>query len=177
MAEPILPLGPIARSRTIKRRYLAWLQDTVHGQPEAARFCAATLTLKQGIMHSGALELLDRDKTSKCLQQSLARLNSEVFGNAYRRYAKKLLCFPVIERTKLGERWHVHMILQIPAYMRDKEFFKLFAAVWRKNEWSQSQFKIEPLPGHDVKHWAKYCLKDFVMDDETIDIPNVHISR
>lgn len=175
MNAPFERLGPIARGRAIKRAYSAWLQQAVNLQGEAARFYAITLTLRQGMYRSGTLELLDRDKTSMCLRRSLDRLNSAFYRNAYRRYKKKLLCFPSIERGKLSGRWHVHMILQVPDHMHGREFVERFSKVWRRNEWSHEEFDIVPLSGRDVQHWTKYCLKDVVMDDETVDVPNLHL--
>lgn len=176
MADPILPLGPVARSWVLKQRYHKWFQDVLGAHSDGARYCAVTLTLKQAIDWSGTLERIDRDKTSTCLRCFLGALNSSVYNHAYRRHGKKLACFPVIERAKISERWHIHMMLEIPFFMTPKKFFELFSAKWRRNEWSRKEFQIDLLPTQsDVLGWTKYCLKDFPIDDETVDLPNLQL--
>ena len=145
-------------------------------RPDAI-WCDVSLTLKQGIRDGDRLEMLTYPKTSNCIKELMKAVNRHVFRNASRRYGKRLVCVPVIENSA-NDRLHIHMLLEIPDYMsvNPDAFFQIVLTEWHKIRWSHAEYEIRRIPSdEDATWWTKYILKDFVKDDEGLDVANLYL--
>jgi predicted DNA-binding transcriptional regulator AlpA len=162
--------------RAAFRRHITTTIDQYH--PEA-NWCDITLTLRQGVLRDGIFEKLTRDKVSKCIEDLMKAVNRRVYKNAYRRYGKRLVCVPVIEKS-VNDRLHIHMLLEIPAHMQQDfhKFFDIIRTEWRKSRWCYKQTVMRRLPRDENVHgWAKYILKDVSENDEVLDVMNLYLGR
>ncbi|ARQ77393.1 hypothetical protein BRW84_01210 [Oxalobacter formigenes OXCC13] len=164
--------------------YEVWVEhihDTLHSYKNTD-WCDVTLSLKPYIFQEwGDYERLSHDEASKFIKELLKRLNIKVYGKAYRRHGKKLLCIPVIEANKMG-RLHIHMFLSIPDYMQYDldEFCVLVLDTAKELRWCESDKHAQNLVRHhkgiqDVDGWVSYILKDIERKPDILDVTNMHL--
>ena len=78
---------------------------------------ALTLTLKQRVFNHS----LDLIQVTSTIRHFMNRLNRMIFGNASKRYNKKLKLFPVIEHGA-DKRFHIHAIIDCPNKITTDQF-------------------------------------------------------
>jgi len=100
----------------------------------------------------------------------LDRLNKRVFGNAYRRYGKKLNVMLVLESDDL-KRMHVHALLEHPSWLSIDDFIRLIDDAWSAAPWSYEERCIEEIKS--LRGSVLYNLKTGV---DAIDLENTNIS-
>ena len=128
-------------------------------------YFGVTLTLRQGD-HMGRL---DEIEASKNLRHFMNRLNSEVFGKAFKRFGKRLQIVPVLERSSSG-RLHYHLILENPY----RETPVLFERMIEK-EWAKTRYGFREVHVHYSvdQGWVDYITK-FKSASDGIDWENFH---
>lgn len=99
----------------------------------------------------------------------LDRLNKRVYGNAYKRYGKRLNAMLVIEGDEL-KRPHVHAIFECPDWMSTADLMKLINESWCAAPWSYDERRIEDV--ETVYGSVGYNVKTGV---DAIDLENTNI--
>ncbi len=112
---------------------------------------------------------LDEIEASKNLRHFMNRLNSEVFGKAFKRFGKRLQIVPVLERSSSG-RLHYHLILENPY----RETPVLFERMIEK-EWAKTRYGVREVHVHYSvdQGWVDYITK-FKSASDGIDWENFH---
>ena len=109
-----------------------------------------SLTLKQFV--DGAR--LDVIRASQNLRHFMNRLNASVYGNAFKRFGRRLNIIPAIEKSSDGR--HYHLILQNP-YPEDPQRTKaLIEEQWSKTRFGHSQTHLHWPLDHG---WSDYITK------------------
>jgi hypothetical protein len=117
---------------------------------------AVTFTFKQGIREHGYMFYAQQETCTKAFERFMRRLNRAVYGNATRRFDRRLRVLSVVEKDKRG-RWHVHAAIEPPEHMNERQFRRVILRYWpRKNVWAYRENWIE-LDGD--AGWIGYCLK------------------
>jgi hypothetical protein len=125
---------------------LEWLSQISY-----ADMYAVTLTMKQN--NNGVT--LDTVTASQNLRHFLNVLNQTVFGNAYRRYGKKLKVIPVIEMSA-WDRLHYHLSLEKPDFISEERFNQLITSSWMKTDFARREIDVQKIYSSG---WTSYCLK------------------
>ncbi len=112
---------------------------------------AVTLTMKQN--RNGVA--LDNVIASQNLRHFINILNQAVFGNAHRRYGRKLTVIPIIELSA-WDRLHYHLSLEKPNHLSEKDFTSLIQSSWLKTDFSRKEFDVRRIYSEG---WMHYCLK------------------
>jgi len=117
---------------------------------------AVTLTLKQAIQQHGYVFYGREENYTKVFECFMRRLNRAVYGNAARRFERRLRVIPIIEKDEDG-RWHIHAAIEAPAHMTPWQFQNEIMRCWpTKNLWAYKFNQIKF--GADVG-WVNYLLK------------------
>lgn len=115
-----------------------------------------TLTLKQGRRaDNGHWVSLDEIGCRNAFWHFKDFLNRAAFGNATRRYGKRLRMVPVLEKS-IGGRWHYHVAIEPPPHLDGVEFKTLIHKCWAKTDWGYREVKIRD---NADSGWIKYMLK------------------
>jgi len=123
-----------------------------------------TLTMKQRVDNKS----LDNISSSRNLRHFLNVLNKKCFGNAFKRFDKRLRVFPCLERSSIG-RWHYHLVLENPFPSNPMKFERMIESAWFKTSYKHRRIDIQ----HKVnKGWGDYITKLDHRDNE-IDWENV----
>lgn len=137
---------------------------------------AMTLNLK----HQAVIETqrgrsfvrLDAHHASQNLRHFLNRLNKHFFGNAGRRFGKRLPVIPTLEGGA-GTRFHYHLMLDLPESLELDELNRLIVGTWTDTQWGygQVQIKTEANDG-----WLNYItkLRDKIDVGDAIDWTNFY---
>lgn len=112
---------------------------------------AVTLTMKQN--NNGVT--LDTVTASQNLRHFLNILNQTIFGNAFRRFGKKLKVIPVIEMSA-WDRLHYHLSLEKPDFLSEEQFNQLIASSWMKTDFARREIDVQKIYSSG---WTSYCLK------------------
>ena len=112
---------------------------------------AVTLTMKQN--NNGVT--LDTVTASQNLRHFLNILNQTIFGNAFRRFGKKLKVIPVIEMSA-WDRLHYHLSLEKPDFISEEQFNQLIASSWMKTDFARREIDVQKIYSSG---WTSYCLK------------------
>ena len=125
---------------------------------------AVTLTMKQRVDNKS----LDNITSSQNLRHFLNVLNKKCFGNAYKRFNKRLRVLPSLERSSDG-RWHYHLALENPFPINPMKFERMIESAWFKTSYKHRHIDIK----HKVNEgWGDYITK-FNHRDNEIDWENV----
>ena len=125
---------------------------------------AVTLTMKQRVNNKS----LDNITSSQNLRHFLSVLNKKCFGNAYKRFNKRLRVLPSLERSSDG-RYHYHLTLENPYPDNPMKFAQMIEFTWFKTNYGYRKIDIQ----HKVdKGWGSYITK-FDHRDNEIDWGNV----
>ena len=123
-----------------------------------------TLTMKQRVNNKS----LDNISSSQNLRHFLNVLNKNCFGNAYKRFDKRLRVLPSLERSSDG-RWHYHLILENPYPSNPIKFERMIESTWFKTSYGYRRIDIK----HSINEgWCDYITK-FDHRDNEIDWENV----
>jgi len=123
-----------------------------------------TLTMKQGVDNKS----LDNINSSQNLRHFLNILNKKCFGNAFKRFDKRLRVFPSLERSSTS-RWHYHLVLENPFPSNPMKFERMIESAWFKTSYKHRRIDIQ----HKVNAgWGDYITK-FDHRDNEIDWENV----
>lgn len=125
---------------------------------------AVTLTMKQRVNNKA----LDNISSSQNLRHFLNILNKKCFGNAYKRFNKKLKVFPSLERSS-DDRWHYHLILENPFPDNSIRFERMIEYTWFKSNYGYRHIDIKR---HINEGWGDYITK-FNHRDNEIDWSNL----
>ena len=127
---------------------------------------ALTLTMKQ-IDQWGAL---DQIEASRNFGHFMNRMNQKAYGNAFRRFGKRLGVVPALERSPSG-RWHYHACIQNP-YDSLTAFSAATQDSWTKTRWGYHELDVQ---SQYSNAWLDYILKS--QDFDVLDVENLHIVR
>ena len=123
-----------------------------------------TLTMKQRVNNQS----LDNIASSRNLRHFLNVLNKKCFGNAYKRFNKRLRVFPSLERSSDG-RWHYHLTLENPYPNNPIKFERMIESTWFKTSYGYRRIDIN----HSINGgWGDYITK-FNHRDNEIDWANL----
>ena len=123
-----------------------------------------TLTMKQRVDNKS----LDNISSSRNLRHFLNVLNKKCFGNAFKRFDKRLRVFPSLERSSTG-LWHYHLVLENPFPSNPMKFERMIKSAWFKTSYKHRHIDIK----HKVNAgWGDYITK-FDHRDNEIDWGNL----
>jgi hypothetical protein len=131
---------------------------------------SVTLSMKQSMWNDGCFERLDDIKAQKNMRHFLNRLNRSLFGNAAKRYGKKVEVIPVLEKSPSG-RLHYHLTIKNPNPSQPFIFQQKVKTCWFQTMFADNQFRIEE--SYDVDGWNDYITKTKVPN---IDWENYYIA-
>jgi len=117
-----------------------------------------SLSLKQSAYNKP----IDNISSSKNLKYFLNVLNKRCFGNASKRFNKKLRVISVLERSKVG-RWHYHLTLQNPYPENPYKFESMINHAWFKTNYGYRHIHIHK---NINEGWNDYITKFNTSDDE-----------
>jgi hypothetical protein len=103
---------------------------------------------------------IDSIRSSRNARHFLNVLNTDVYGNSYRRFGKKVRSLLVQETSGSG-RHHLHGVFDIPVD-RDATQFKLqIESAWRSSRYGYREIKLEvPTGEQNVSGYLSYIMKD-----------------
>jgi hypothetical protein len=118
--------------------------------------CDVTLTLKQA-RQSDDLSWVRIDETEcrRAFRHFTKLLDRTVYGNAVRRYGKRLRVISVLEKSADG-RWHIHAAIEPPRHIKPFDFRVLIHECWRKVDWAHKEMKVGV---YRDAGWIDYMLK------------------
>jgi maltooligosyltrehalose synthase len=134
------------------------LQQAVRDFVPLERFAnpvAVTLTFKQTIFTYRYAIQIDEIQAKENVKNFINRLNAAVYGNAVKRFNKKVGCFPVVECDQT-HRIHYHLLLDRPDRLDDAAFESAIRGAWLRTLWGNSQIAYEPNANHG---WVDYITK------------------
>ena len=123
------------------------------------------LTMKQ--MADG--KKLDSSRASENFRHYLNILNKKVYGNASKRFGKRLFVIPVIEVK--NHRYHYHTIFKLPKWMGREEFCELAITCWQKTYFGYREFYFKPIINERL---VRYITK-FKADKDELDWINLSL--
>jgi len=86
-------------------------------------------------------------------------LNRRIFGNAFKRFGRKLSMF-VISETGAWQRHHLHVVIECPQHLTVEEFIALVLACWLSTRFGYHEHHFEvPADRQRRDGWITYCLK------------------
>lgn len=178
MNENIAP----SRSWYQRRQERAALRDHLATEIFESRpnsqWCDVTFSMKKAIIIDGTFHRLDYGKAHRAVKELLNRINRRIYKKGYQRFRKRLACVPVVEPGNPDEeRLHIHMLLEVPQYMKQDPhgFLDIVLQEWKKCPWSYKKNVVRPLKSdEDVIGWIKYILKNYSANDRILDPANVY---
>ena len=135
---------------SVQKAYCEWIDDI-----KIRNGVNVTLTLKSYV--NGFQ--LDEVALSRNIRYFTNFLNTRIFGNAFRRFDKRLDCFFVYERNGIGDL-HVHGIIERPDRMDFEEFRFVVLECWRRTLFGNERCDIKnATTTADVVAWKRYIMK------------------
>jgi len=129
---------------------------------------AVTLTMKQSVRH----QKLDKYLATRNMRHFLNNLNRSIFGNASKRFGKKIEVIAVQE-TSNWQRLHYHLLIKVPDRISIDEFSNLILQHWKSTDFAYNENTIRTCHSSG---WISYMLKNTKTTAE-IDIENTNIGR
>lgn len=126
---------------------------------------SVSLTMKQRL----GFEKLDDINASQNFRHFMNLLNCSVYGNAYKRYQRRLGVVPVLENS-LNNRLHYHLVLERPAVIALNEFKEIIACCWEKTKFGYGEIDIQNIYSDG---WIDYITK-FKFSEDQVDLVNCH---
>lgn len=142
----------------LKNAYKSFL-----GQINSENALSVSLTMKQRV----GFEKLDAINASQNFRHFMNILNCSVYGNAFKRYQKRLGVAPVLENSS-SDRLHYHLVLERPTFITLSEFNDLIVSSWGKTKFGYTQIDIQNIYSDG---WIDYITK-FKFPDDEFDIFN-----
>lgn len=159
---------------TNKRNIRAWV-DWLDRFPLSIR---ADLTMKKARWEknkSGEVVRwikIDENAAKRNTSIWLDRLNGRVYGNAYKRFDKKLDVLTVIEKNKDDKRLHVHALIECPEWMSRDKMVMLIDKCWDRSPWSYVEREITEID--TIRGSLFYNLKN---GSDGADLDNTKLAR
>ena len=115
-----------------------------------------TLTEKQRV---NGIDL-DRIRSEQNFRYFKNLLNTNIFGNGFKRFNKQLKMI-VVREYSFNLRHHIHCIIEQPKRYSDLEFNLLIRKLWKKTLFGYSNIHIEkPTSLQREIGWFNYIMKD-----------------
>ena len=115
-----------------------------------------TLTEKQRV---NGIDL-DRIRSEQNFRYFKNLLNTNIFGNGFKRFNKQLKMI-VVREYSFNLRHHIHCIIEQPKRYSDLEFNLLIRKLWKKTLFGYSNIHIEkPTSLEREVGWFNYIMKD-----------------
>ena len=157
----LLPGAEHARQKLIRRTTTGWLNNRL--RTNSNQFVFVTLTAKQCLLNvDGNLVPTTREDMDREVGKFLKRLDAAVYGNAVKRYGKRL---HRIDASHGGadslQRLHRHLIIELPERFLGGEGFYHFKELVQTT-WSRSPYAreiIEVLPVQNLEAATRYLIK------------------
>lgn len=141
------------------------LRDFLHNSDDHYDL-AVTLTMKQ---QDGPTSL-DQLEASKNLRHFFNRLNNRVYGNAFRRFGRKVAVISMLEKSISG-RLHYHLAMKNP-FPSIEICQEAIEDCWSKTRWGYHEVDVQPIYSTG---WIGYITKDKRIDGW--DVENTHLGR
>ena len=129
----------------------------------------------------------DEYQCRKAFLHFMHLLNRAVYGNAARRYGKKLRVLPILENGTFFEqgtdgnrrfrrRWHFHAAIEPPPHIGPDQFKAIIHKCWSKVDWGYREIEVRP---NADRGWINYMLKrrqksEFYAWSDCIDWGSLH---
>ena len=156
-----------AVSQNVKDELVKWANVSFAGQ--SSDLYAVTLTFKPSVSY----RLVER---SKDVTHFLRRLNTKVYGKAYKNGRHQLPCFPVFENNSSGGV-HIHMVLGRPltGERLSRPFEEVVMAEWLTLDYSGVAIAQDVQDCYDLEGWLGYITKRITNAGavDQLDIKNV----
>ena len=138
-------------SKILKLHTKKWLNEHTINNP-----INVTLTEKQRV---NGIDL-DRIRSEQNFRHFKNLLNTNVFGNGFKRFNKQLKMI-VVREYSFNLRHHIHCIIEQPKRYSDLEFNFLIHKLWKKTLFGYSNIHIEKPTSHEREvGWFNYIMKD-----------------
>ena len=138
-------------SKILKLHTKKWLSEHTINNP-----INVTLTEKQRV---NGIDL-DRIRSEQNFRHFKNLLNTNVFGNGFKRFNKQLKMI-VVREYSFNLRHHIHCIIEQPKRYSDLEFNFLIRKLWKKTLFGYSNIHIEKPTSHEREvGWFNYIMKD-----------------
>ena len=131
----------------------------VHGPQKAI---ACTLTLKQRVDNQS----IDHQIASQNFRHFLNRLNRHCFGNAAKRFDKKLAVISVIENNS-STRLHIHCSIELPDRYSFDDFCQIIRNLWTETKWGYTHIHFDEVRNDG---WSYYLTKAHQKQDYDLSI-------
>lgn len=115
---------------------------------------------------------IDDNKAKKNTSIWLDYLNKRVYGNAYRRFGRKLNILTVMEKNKDNKRLHIHALIECPKWMDKEEMIRAVDMAWDRSPWSYDEREIKVID--TLRGSLFYNLKTGL---DSIDLENTELAR
>ena len=131
------------KQRLLRQAGIDWIASRLSARE--CEYAFVTLTLKQGIKRDKKpWEPLTAEAAQADVQMFLDMLNSRVFGNAYRRYGKRLAAIDGTEGgDKSEKRRHRHMLIEVPSRLDFSTFESLVREIRMKSRWQHRRIDVQ----------------------------------
>lgn len=134
---------------------------------------AVTLTMRQTIIsETGERSFISIDRASRNLRHFLNLMNQTIFGNAYKRYGKRVQVIPIYEQD-VDTHLHFHLFIEKPDRLSDLRFESLIRTNWIKSDWGLWSINVQK---DADSGWLKYITKDTRASFENLDFENLWIT-
>jgi hypothetical protein len=118
--------------------------------------CDLTLTLKQARRSSnGSWVRIDQNKAKDAFRHFMRLVNGAVYGKANRRFNKRIMVLPVLEKDNEG-RFHIHAAIELPKNCDPVWFDETIRKCWSKVHWAYDQTCLRE---NANRRWLNYMLK------------------
>jgi hypothetical protein len=118
--------------------------------------CDLTLTLKQARKaDNGVWIRIDQNQCRKAFAVFMHHLDRAVYGNAVRRFGKRVKVIPMLEKDEQG-RWHFHAAIEQPPHIDAFRFDELIRQCWPKIDWGYDRIFARD---NADRGWLDYMLK------------------
>ena len=163
----LLASSEYARQKLIRRTTTGWLNNRLCANSN--QFVFVTLTAKQCLLNvDGNLVRTTREDMDREVGKFLKRLDAAVYGNAVKRYGKRL---HRIDASHGGadslQRLHRHLIIELPDRFLGSTGFLEFQGLVQK-AWARSPYAreiIEVLPVQNLEAATRYLIKGGGVDN------------
>ena len=118
--------------------------------------CDLTLTLKQARKaDNSAWVRIDESQCRKSFAVFMHQLDRAVYGNAVRRYDRRVRVIPTLEKDKDG-RWHIHAAIELPPHLEAAHFDEMIRECWSRIDWGYDRILVRD---NADSGWLDYMLK------------------
>lgn len=104
--------------------------------------------LNDGTTQEKVHRILTEDNARKNVRHFLNILNKKIYGNAAKRFNKKVHVVPVIKGGTKNNQLHLHMTVIVPERFKKDEFVTLMSNLWTKTHFGNSVMKVQDV--HDL---------------------------